>query len=80
MSSAVSDADGDIVRCRWSNISQGECNGVCQGFPATLDEVGYVISQSAVVTLPLTMLRPFLDGFEMHSFKVNVLAPLSHQC
>ena len=37
--SAVSDADGDIVRCRWAESAQGECAGVCQAFPATLDQV-----------------------------------------
>ena len=39
MSSAVSDADGDVVRCRWANSSLGECGDVCQTFPATLDQV-----------------------------------------
>ena len=39
MSSAVSDADGDVIRCRWANSSLGECGGVCQTFPATLDQV-----------------------------------------
>ena len=39
MCSAVSDADGDIVRCRWAESAQGECAGVCQVFPATLDQV-----------------------------------------
>ena len=39
-SSAVSDADGDVVRCRWADSSLSECAGVCQTFPATLDEVG----------------------------------------
>lgn len=36
---AVSDADGDIVRCRWAVSAQGECGDVCQVFPATLDQV-----------------------------------------
>ena len=40
--SAVSDADGDIVRCRWANSTLRECAGVCDAFPATLDEVSYV--------------------------------------
>ena len=40
--SAVSDADGDIVRCRWAESSQNECSDVCQVFPATLDQVSYV--------------------------------------
>ena len=39
-SSAVSDADGDVVRCRWADSSLSECAGVCQTFPATLYEVG----------------------------------------
>ena len=39
-SSAVSDADGDIVRCRWAESALRECAGVCQVFPATLDQVG----------------------------------------
>ena len=40
--SAVSDADGDIVRCRWAESALSECSGVCQVFPATLDQVSYV--------------------------------------
>ena len=40
--SAVSDADGDIVRCRWAESALSECAGVCQVFPATLDQVSYV--------------------------------------
>ena len=40
LSSAVSDADGDVVRCRWAESAQGECGGVCKAFPATLDQVG----------------------------------------
>ena len=40
ISSSVSDADGDIVRCRWAESAQGECGGVCQVFPAALDQVG----------------------------------------
>ena len=35
----VSDIDGDIVRCRWAESAQNECYGVCQAFPATLDQV-----------------------------------------
>ena len=40
MYSAVSDADGDTVRCRWADSAQGECAGVCQTIPAMLDQVG----------------------------------------
>ena len=36
---SVSDVDGDVVRCRWAESSDSECSGVCQTFPATLDEV-----------------------------------------
>ena len=39
LSFAVSDADGDVVRCRWANSSLSECASVCQAFPATLDQV-----------------------------------------
>ena len=39
MCSAVSDADGDVVRCRWAKLAQRECAGVCRTFPAELDEV-----------------------------------------
>ena len=44
--SAVSDADGDTVRCRWAESAQGECGDLCQyfSFPATLDQVGYITS------------------------------------
>ena len=36
----VSDADGDVVRCRWAESALSECAGVCEVFPATLDQVG----------------------------------------
>ena len=36
---SVSDVDGDVLRCRWAESSDNECSGVCQTFPATLDEV-----------------------------------------
>ena len=39
MCSAVNDVDGDIVRCRWAESTQEECGGVCQAFPAELDQV-----------------------------------------
>ena len=42
MCSAASDADGDIVRCRWASSTLRECGGVCDALPATLDEVSYV--------------------------------------
>ena len=35
----VHDADGEIVRCRWAESAQRECGGVCQVFPAVLDQV-----------------------------------------
>ena len=35
----MADADGDVVRCRWAESAQGECGGVCQAFPAKLDQV-----------------------------------------
>ena len=36
----VSDADDDIVRCRWAETSLGECGGVCGTLQnATLSEV-----------------------------------------
>ena len=36
----VDDIDGDEVRCRWASGSNGECAGVCAGFPgAVLNEV-----------------------------------------
>lgn len=40
--SAVSDVDGDFVRCRWANSTQEECADVCRAFPADLDQVGYI--------------------------------------
>ena len=48
--SAVSDADGDDVRCRWASSSRGECAGVCQTFPATLTGVS---SQIHIVCITL---------------------------
>ncbi len=38
----VEDADGDTIRCRWANTQLGECAGVCQAFPAILNEVNYL--------------------------------------
>ena len=38
----VSDADGDVIRCRWAESTQGECGDVCKNFNATLDEVGCI--------------------------------------
>ena len=58
MSSAVSDADGDTVRCRWSESNQGECAGVCQLFPATLDRVGYRLHATVTNVMHQT---PFLN-------------------
>ena len=34
----VEDDDGDFIRCRWAESSLGECGGVCQTFPANLNE------------------------------------------
>ena len=45
MCCAVSDVDGDVVRCRWAESAQGECGGVCRLFPATLDQVGSTFVQ-----------------------------------
>ena len=40
LSFIVTDANGDIIRCRWAESSQGECAGVCRALPsATLSEV-----------------------------------------
>ena len=33
---SVADIDGDDVRCRWAEQSQGECAGVCRAINATL--------------------------------------------
>ena len=41
---AVSDSDGDDIRCRWASSSQQECSGVCQAFPATLSDVRSVVT------------------------------------
>ena len=36
----VADSNEDIIRCRWAEFSQGECNGTCRSLPnATLNEV-----------------------------------------
>ena len=32
----VGDADGDHVRCRWTESFLNECEDICRGFPATL--------------------------------------------
>ena len=56
----MSDADGDIVRCRWAESAQGECGGVCRTFPATLDEVGNIFKYVFVTGLKLEwLLLPF---------------------
>jgi len=36
---SVVDADGDDVRCRWAEQSQGECGSVCRDINATLSGV-----------------------------------------
>ena len=46
---SVEDADGDIIRCRWASSSLGECGGVCNAFPATLDKVKIVIQTLSIV-------------------------------
>ena len=39
--SAVHDADGDIVQCRWAESRNRECGCVCNGFTtAVLNKVG----------------------------------------
>ena len=44
---AVSDPDGDTVRCRWANSSL-ECESICNEFPgASLDPVSCTITYSA---------------------------------
>ena len=44
---AVSDPDGDTVRCRWANGST-ECGGICSAFPgATLNSATCTISYTA---------------------------------
>jgi hypothetical protein len=36
----VQDADRDTIRCRWAEVTEGECSGVCDAFPdAVLDVV-----------------------------------------
>ena len=54
----MSDADGDVVRCRWAESAQGECGGVCQTFPATLDEVGNIFKYVSVTGQKLVLLLP----------------------
>ena len=49
MCRAVSDVDGDVVRCRWAESAQGECDDVCQAFPATLDQVGSTFVQLVAI-------------------------------
>ena len=45
---AVSDPDGDTVRCRWANSSLIECESICNEFPgASLDPVSCTITWSA---------------------------------
>ena len=53
----VQDADGDVVRCRWSSSSQGECAGVCNAFSyGTLDGVslGLIFSTLILISTLLT--------------------------
>ena len=40
---AVSDADGDTVRCRWAESAQRECSEVCKHFKISLDQVSYFL-------------------------------------
>ena len=62
MSSAVSDADGDVVRCRWAESAQNECAAVCQVFPATLNRVGEIVSNSANTFLAVLFLLAGMPG------------------
>ena len=49
----VSDADNDVVRCRWSDSTKGECGGIC-GIPpgATLDQNKCEIFFNAATSTP----------------------------
>ena len=47
---AVSDPDGDTVRCRWARGSS-ECGSICNGFPgANLDPVSCILSHIQRIT------------------------------
>ena len=41
----MTDADGDVIRCRWATAAQEECGGVCQTFPAMLDQVSFQLNR-----------------------------------
>ena len=66
MCSAVSDADGDAVRCRWAEAAQGECGDVCQTFPATLDQVLYVYHHHLTKTSSSCNYLLIVTCFEVH--------------
>ena len=57
--SAVSDADGDIVRCRWAKSDQNECACVCKGFQADLDMVGLIFLLLSIGNLKMYMTLQF---------------------
>ena len=43
------DPDGDIIRCRWAALNQGECGGVCNAFPNSTLNSDTVSVQSVYV-------------------------------
>ena len=47
--SLVQDVDGDDVRCRWAAGS--ECSGVCQTFPAALNNAMVKINYFTMITI-----------------------------
>ena len=57
--SAVSDADGDIVQCRWAESTQNECACVCKGFQANLNKVGLIFLLLSIVNLKMYMTLQF---------------------
>ena len=71
----VSDIDGDIVRCRWAESAQNECYGVCQAFPATLDQVSI-----QPVSLSLIVARRLKHYITLHYCGTLQLALYISQC
>ena len=45
----MSDADGDVVRCRWAESALEECGEVCKNIPVTLDEVSYFLFSIRII-------------------------------
>ena len=60
----MADVDGDDVRCRWAESSQGECGGVCSAFTgATLTGVRVHLCGMTLAQLHTTQIHGTLLSY-----------------